>query len=265
MSKPFLAGFVVVALLPLQAMAASPIDGTWKIDMSTAKLPSKPRVILLKDGVYSCTSCTPPYKVVADGSDQKVTGTPYADTIAVKVVDDHTVTKTNKKAGRVTNVATLTVAADGKTATYSDTDTTNAGAPPANEEGTLTRVGKAPAAGAHAVSGAWQTTKITNASDSETLLTYKTDGDSISYSAPGGGAYTATLGGLDAPLTGDPGVNTVSLKKLSASSFQETDKRDGKPIYVSKITVSPDGKTMTIVFTNKERGATWTFTAMKQS
>ena len=66
-------------LLPLflaapLTMAQSIFDGTWKIDVSTAKLPDKPDDFLLKDGMYDCKTCVPPVRVKADGQDHRVTG-----------------------------------------------------------------------------------------------------------------------------------------------------------------------------------------------
>jgi hypothetical protein len=46
--------------------------------------------------------------------------------------------------------------------------------------------------------------------------------------------------------------------------FEETDKRDSKPISVTRITVSPDGKTMTFAVSDKLHGTTSQFVAEKQ-
>ena len=56
------------------SMGQSPIDGTWKIDMNKVGFAKRPDVYVLKDGMYSCKTFTPPYTVKADGSDQAVTG-----------------------------------------------------------------------------------------------------------------------------------------------------------------------------------------------
>jgi hypothetical protein len=82
--------FVTFFSLPTLTTAQSIFDGTWKVDLSTAKFPEKPDVYMLKDGMYQCKSCVPPIEVKADGQDQKVTGQPYFDSISVKVVDDRT-------------------------------------------------------------------------------------------------------------------------------------------------------------------------------
>ena len=95
------------------------------------------------------------------------------------------------------------------------------------------------------------------------LFTYKSGGDSLSYSTPTGQSYTAKLDSTDAPYVGDPGTTSVSLKRIG-DSIEETDKRDGKVISVSKMTVAPDGKTMTIVVDDKLHGTSSTYVAVKQ-
>jgi hypothetical protein len=126
-------------LAPLGAMmfaagasyAQSPFDGTWKIDMSKVDFSKKPDVFLLKDGMYSCKTCTPPYTVKADGSDQPVSGHPYFDSVAIQVVNDHEIKETDKKGGKTVATSQVTVSADGKTAMveFSDSSDTNGGAP----------------------------------------------------------------------------------------------------------------------------------------
>src|ERR1700752_1854731 len=96
MKKLLLIGLVSL-LMPVLAAAQSAIDGTWKFDVSTAQLPKKPDVFLLQGGVYQCKTCVPPIDIKADGQDQKVTGSPYYDTVSITVVDDRTIEETDKK------------------------------------------------------------------------------------------------------------------------------------------------------------------------
>jgi hypothetical protein len=55
----------------------------------------------------------------------------------------------------------------------------------------------------------------------------------------------------------------VSLKRID-DSIEETDYRDGKPVSVSKMTVSADGKSMTIEVDDKLHGTKSTYYASKQ-
>jgi hypothetical protein len=92
----------VLALLAisLPAMAQSIFNGTWKGDLSSFQPPTKPDEYLLKDGMYDCKTCAPPYDIKADGTDQPVKGHPYMDTVAIKVLDDRTIEETDKKGGK---------------------------------------------------------------------------------------------------------------------------------------------------------------------
>ena len=263
MKKPLLAGLLLTVLSPMFATAQSAFDGTWKIDLSKAQMPKKPDVYLLQNGTWDCKTCVPEVVIKADGQDQKVTGHPYYDTIAIAVVDEHTIAETDKKDGKVVNTSKTTVAADGKTANFEFNDSSNTNAEPVVGKGVITRVSKGPA-GTHPISGSWRTTSFDNMSDNGLLFTYKMDGDNLSMTTPTGQSYTAKLDGTDAEYKGDPGTNGVSVKKMGEHSIEETDKRDGKVISVGKITVTPDGKTLNIAVSDKLHGTTMAFVAVKQ-
>lgn len=254
---------MLALLAPASAMAESPFDGTWKVDLSTAQMPTKPDVYLLKDGMYACKSCAPAISVKADGADHAVTGHPYFDTVAIKVVDDHTIQETDKKNGKPVVISTVTAAADGKTATFEFNDSSNTNAAPVSGKGTQTRVGAMPA-GAHAISGSWHTTSFSNISDNGLTITYKTEGDMMTMMSPTGQKYTAKMDGTDSPMMGDPGITSVSVRKLGGKSIVETDKRDGKAIGVAAMTVAADGKSMKISYHDKLRGTSMSYSVIKQ-
>ena len=125
-----------------------------------------------------------------------------------------------------------------------------------------TRVKDAPP-GAHAVSGAWRTTKYEGYSDSAIIFTLKTDGDSFTFSQPTGQSYTAALGGPAVPYKGDPGITMVSAARSGADTIVETDMRDGKVVSINTMKTS-DGKTMALIFVDKLRGSTQNFTATRE-
>ena len=79
---------LVSAWVPAAAVAQSVFDGTWKTDIKTIDYPAKPIIYEIKGGMFECTTCAFKAKVKTDGKDQKVEGNPYADTMAVKIVDD---------------------------------------------------------------------------------------------------------------------------------------------------------------------------------
>jgi hypothetical protein len=245
-----------VLFLPMLAAAQSVFDGTWKIDMNKVDFSKKPNVFLLQNGTYECKTCTPPYSVKADGTDQPVTGHPYYDTVAIKVVSDHEIEETQKKDGKVVSTATSTVSSDGNTMTFSFSDSSNTnGGPPVTGKGEATRIAKGPA-GSNAISGSWRTTKIEGLSDNATVWTYKVSGDEITMTNPTGQTYTAKLNGADAPMKGDPGVTSVSVKMRGKDTLEETDKRDGKVVGIFKMTVAEDGKTAKASYDDKLRNRT---------
>ena len=244
-------------------MAQSAFDGTWKVDVKTAQFPKKPDVYLLQDGMYHCKTCVPTVDVKADGQDQKVSGHPYYDTKSVKVVDDRTIEETDKKNGKVVSTSKTWVSTDGNTLMFEFNDSSATNADPVIGKGEATRVDKGPA-GSHAISGSWRTSKMDTVSDNGLLFTYKVAGDSLTMTTPTGQSYTAKLDGTEVPYKGDPGTTSVSVKKVDKNAMEETDKRDGKVISVARITLSADGKGLTIAVDDKLHGTTMQFTAQKQ-
>ncbi|HEV7218120.1 MAG TPA: hypothetical protein VGN39_04540 [Terriglobales bacterium] len=263
MKKLFLIGLLMSLLTPVLASAQSTLDGTWKADLNKAQLSKKPDVYLLRNGMYECKTCVPAIKIKADGEDQSVTGHPYFDTVSIKVVDDHSIEETDKKNGKTVTTSKTVVSDDGKTAGFEFSDSSATNADPVTGKGQMVLVAKGPA-GSHAVSGSWRTTKLENFSDNGLTITFKTEGDSLTMSTPTGQTYTAKLDGTDAPYKGDPGTSSVSVKRISKNTVEETDKRDGKVITVLRMTVAPSGKTMTVVVNDKLRGTTSQFVAEKQ-
>lgn len=240
-------------------VGADVINGTWKTDLSTLQLEAKPDQYLLKDGQFSCQSCTPPFTVAADGAFHAVTGRPYADHISIKVDDEHNVSRTSQKNGKTTSTAKYSVSADGKTLDISFDDMT--GTKPVTGSYTETRMAPAPA-GAHAISGSWKSEKPNNVSDEGLTVTLRLEGDTLHMSTPTGQSYDAKLDGTETPVKGDIGGTTVSVTK-NGDSFVETDKRNGKVISVTTITPQSDGK-LHVVNEDKQGGSTAKFEMNKQ-
>ena len=263
MSKRILFGLLLAILVSIPASAQSAFDGTWKFNLNDAQFAKKPDVFLLKDGMYQCKTCVPPINVKADGTDQPVKDHPYYDSVSIKAVDDHTIEEVDKKNGKTVATSKTVVAPGGKTANFEFTDSSNTNGEPVSGKGTAMQVGKGPA-GSHAISGSWVTSKLDTLSDNGLMVTFKVEGDSLSMNSPTGQSYVAKLDGTDSPYKGDPGVTSVSVKKMGKDTIEETDKRDGKAISVSRMTVGADGKTLTAKFEDKLRGTSSQFTATKQ-
>jgi hypothetical protein len=258
--------FAMMLTLSLAMMAAaqSPFDGTWKVNLNQANFSPKPDVYVLAKGMYTCNTCTPPYTIKADGSDQAVKGHPYFDTVAITVVNDHQVKEVDKKGGKEVATSTMTVSGDGKTVTvdFSDASNTNGG-PPVTGKGSATRVAAGPS-GSHAISGSWKMAKISSLSDNAIVFSYQVNGNQLTMKAKTGQSYTAKLDGTDAPMQGDPGVSTVTVKMLGKNILEEDDKRNGKVVFISKTTLAPDGKTGKVVNTDLLSNRTASFAIVKQ-
>jgi len=250
----------IVLFSPLALLGQSAFDGTWRVDLHTGQI-SRSHQYLLRDGVYHCESCVPRIEVQADGQDHSISGSPYADTMSAKVVNDHTVDFVSKKGGKVVATRKETVSEDGNTLTTEWKFET--GGSPGSGETISTRSGPAPA-GANKISGSWKEQKDESASDSIVTFTLKSTVDGLSMSDLMGDSYTAKFDGKDYASKGDPGITTVSLTKVDANTIVETDKRDGKIIYVTEMKVSADGKTMAIHTEDKLHGASEKHTAKKQ-
>ncbi len=253
---------VVLWFLPVMLFAQSPFDGTWKTNMTESKLSQKPYVFSVDKGMYDCESCVPKLKnVKADGQDQPVTGQPF-DTLAVQVVDANTVHFTGKKAGKPEFEQVRTVSSDGNTLTVSVTSHPADGSPSFKTESKWARVSKGPA-GSNGISGSWRIQNV-NEDAAGLTTTWKGGGDSLSLSTPAGMNWEAKLDGKEYPVKGIYANETVSVKPAGDRSLEVTYKRDGKLWSVEKITVSPDGKTMTTVVDNKRTGRVSTYVDEKQ-
>ena len=254
---------VLLVFVPMMAWGQSPFDGTWKVDLGKSKLPKKPDVYVVQNGMYECKSCVPPVNIKADGNYQPISGDPYRDALMVKVVDDKHVELASQKNGKDVSKATRTVADDGNTMTVAWTYYGNPTGGPVSGTDTMKRVGKGPA-GSNMTSGSWHDEKSDVATGDALVSSFKTSaGQTINYSTPTGQSYEAKIDGKEAPYRGDPGTTSVSLKRIG-NSLVETDYRNGKVITVTLMSVSADGKTLTIDVDDKLNGTKATYTAEKQ-
>jgi hypothetical protein len=247
-------------LLPAGALAASALDGTWKVRADSLKMSGKPDEFSIVNGMFTCGNCDPPIKVKADGTDQKVTGHDYYDSVAVKVVDKSTIEQTRKRAGKVTGTTTLTVSADGNTLTGKFVDYN--GEKPANGSFTEKRVGPAPA-GSHAASGQWMQSSLSDVNDAFSVVSYQMTSDGFSMNS-NGQSYKAKFDGKQYPVEGDPGKTMVTLKKVDANTVVETDSRAGKTTDEIRIAAAKDGKSITTTDQDVIHGQTFSLTLDKQ-
>lgn len=243
MKNPHLLLSGLSLLIPAAVLGQSPFDGTWKVDLKSEKYTSKPMEFLLKDGEYSCHSCTPPYTIKADGKDHKVSVSPYFDTENLTIVDQRTVSRIDKKDGEQVGTMKIWVSEDGKTLHREFSHINAPGAPAESGAYTATRLSSGPD-GSHAISGTWHENPTESLSENAQSITFKVDGDTLTMTSPLGDSFTDKMDGTEAPVKGDRGADRVRIKKISSNTLEQTYMLGGKVVSITKMTVSPDGKTM---------------------
>ncbi|KQS03695.1 hypothetical protein ASG11_05095 [Sphingomonas sp. Leaf357] len=250
----------LVASVP--AHAAGQIDGTWKADTATAKLSTKPDVFVVKDGVYDCTSCTPPYKIAADGQPHPVAGRDYWDAAAVTVLDASTLEWKRFRKGVLVGTTKVAASNDGRMLTYTSVSADNASGKTTTSTSMSKRVGTAPVGG-HAASGSWVAVNDGAQIAEENLTaTITTSGKAVTLTLGTGEHYTAELGGPKVAFMGDKANAMVALTK-AGGGFVETDYVGGKA--VGTYTYMPvNATTMTLKAVNLKAGTTDEFTLRKQ-
>jgi hypothetical protein len=69
---------------------------------------------------------------------------------------------------------------------------------------------------------------------------------------------------MEYPTVGDPGKTMVTLKKISETQIEETDRRDGKVFDIVVWTIAADGKSINLVDTDPVHGTKTTMILEKQ-
>ena len=248
---------ILLLLTPTISLAQSPFDGAWALD---PPLPQKPLEYSLAHDAFHCSGCIVNVEVKADGLDHKVPAADYWDTLNVQALDSHTVEIIAKKTGKTTLTEFDEVSPDGETLTQLVTDTTEAD--PVTIETIFRRLGK-PAAGSHLISGSWRAYLIRRSSNGS-VIKYKCTEESFNGETPLGEKFSARFDGKFYPVEDDPGHTMVSAKLLSPNEVELTHKRKDKIVSVSHMTADPDGKTLRVVFENKDAGTTTTFDFHRQ-
>ena len=256
-----LLGYAAI-LCPLST-AQSLFEGTWKADMSKIDFPTKPDVWVLQNGTFECKTCIPPYTIKTDGTDQAIPGDPNVDTIAITIISDRETRWVGKKNGKVVFTSTDTLSPDGNTDVETETDSSAQNGEVTTATIEIKKVAPGPPR-SNPLSGSWVNSKVREASDNGSLWTYKLAGNELTMTTPTGQSYTAKLDGTEAPFKGDPGLTTVRVKLVDPTTLEETGLRNGKVIYVNRMTVSSDGKTALVVSQDKQRDTTMKIPANKQ-
>jgi hypothetical protein len=243
---------LILLLLTPGAFGQSPFDGTWVLD---PPIPQKPIEYSLSRGVFHCSGCIANVEVKADGLDHKVSEGDYWDTVNVRIIDTRTVQIIAKKADKTMFTELASVAPDGSTLTQLIKDTTEADT--VTTETLARRLEKGPP-DAHAISGSWRAYQ-SHRSNNGSLITYKCTAKGFSGETPLGEKFDAKFDGKFYPVEDDPGNTLVAAKLLNANTVELTHERKDKIVSVARLSVAPDGKTLHVVFENKDAGTTTTF------
>jgi hypothetical protein len=261
MKKLVIAVLAALVVLPTVVLAQATFEGTWRMNLQDTAYVGTEKYSL-KDGQFRCTTCEPKIDVKADGQDHPLSGSPYADAINVKTIDDRTLEVVNKKAGKVTGSMKLSASADGNKLTTEFSSVQANGKTVTGKYGSA-RVGGA-AAGVHRINGEWQPGKLDTYSADAMEFTYTRTGDTWKFADQIGNSYSAKFDGKDYPFKGDPGVTAVSVREVDPKTIEETFKRNGKSVFVNRATLSADGKSMAVSTHDVVRDVTTKMTATKR-
>lgn len=252
---------LVMTLCSISICGQRSFEGKWLVKEDRTKLSPEPVVFSIKNGLYTCSSCTPQLTVKADGQDQPVKGRTY-DTISVRVIDANTVSITTKKGAHVVSEQTRTVSDDGKKLSLKHYSAVNVSEKKMILEVTATRLKRAPV-GAHRVSGAWREVGIRGVADAATT-TIARNGDELTVTNAEGESFTAKLDGHDYPSKGTTGYDSVRLTLFDQRTLEEIDKLGDKVTSISRYTLSADEKMLTIQETDMPSNRTFTAVLERQ-
>jgi hypothetical protein len=126
----FCAALTTISAAAVSA-AADPFGGTWRLNTAKSKYdpgpaPDSATVTIQSDGVTTTVKVessfegkpmTVTYKANLDGTPAPMQGSPVADMVSVKKVDEQTREMKSLKGGKTVSESRATVSADGKTVT----------------------------------------------------------------------------------------------------------------------------------------------------
>lgn len=237
--------------------ARNTISGTWKIDTSTAKAENSDSKFTLIDGRFTCSSCVPPYSIIADGL-WKPMVRPSFDEMKVEVVDDTTIKSAIRLKGRELSELAWTVSKDGSSLTQSFVSLQ--GEEKTEGSVSMNRTADAPE-GAHPVSGSWALAEVGEMSDASLLSTYTLEGDIFSTKSNAGN-WSARLGGAPVVIEGSGSGSKAKVEKVSDNVYRVTYILGDEVVNVTEKTVK--GDTLSVVRTDPRDNSVFRYIAIRQ-
>lgn len=250
-------------LLAPAAVVAGPFTGTWVAELDSQSGLGQD-VYLVSNGIYSCTSCSPPRTYPADGHMHGIHGDPDVISESVTIAGPRTIV-TRIVEPAMTRTTTMTVAVDDRTATYVSIDYRQGIKQPLKTVYLARRVAPSPP-GAHAASGTWQGVAYQSVPELIRTTELRDDQGRFTYRVPAGVSYTARIGGGFAPVHGPNAEHmNASVERVDPRTLVETRLRDGKTIAVRTFALSADGKTLTISSRYPRTNSTFRIKAHRKS
>jgi hypothetical protein len=164
----------------------------------------------------------------------------------------------------MTRETTMTVAANGQSATYVSLDKWPGLMERLRTEYVAKRVGSAPA-GAHAVSGSWLGLRYLEVPVEYRSVELKEANGYFARSNFRHGRYTAKIGGLAAPVTGDgKNIYKALVRAPDARTRVETLLLNGKPVVERTYRLSADGTFMVTTVRDPKDGSEYSATSHRK-
>jgi hypothetical protein len=221
--------------------AENPFIGEWKLDPSMTRMPDEMKIESKGGNTYSFNFAGTPETIVTDGADQPgIVGT----TLSVKPDAPDTWIVERRKDGKLLLRGTWKLSKDGATLTdfYREFE-------PGGSTFSMDYVYRR-SGGGSGFAADWKSIRETM--NSPYVLQVKAyQGDGLSFIAANPAEHqtkNVKFDGKDYPNEGpsaDPGSSS-SIRRVDEHTLEMTDKAGGKVIDTREITLSPDGKTLTM-------------------
>lgn len=218
--------------------AGTPFVGTWKLNLDKSKLTGDTVKFSSAGEMVRITAGGDSYEFKPDGSEAKA----RFGTAMWKKIDDKTWEETDMVKGRLDAKSTWTLSDDGKTLTQHVTGDKPGGG---SFDDTITYVR---IAGTKGFFGTWKDKNVKSSAPSMLMMSDMENGlvvEEPDFKLKATGHFDGKPGDVEGPSI--PEGASFTLVKAGARSFKMTRTQNGKAFDVSTWTVSPDGKTMTVV------------------
>jgi len=228
-----IAGIVLLASSVAAAMADPPYVGKWKLNSAKSDFGQLTMMYEpVPGGGFKATMDGVSYTFTTDG---KEVATPWGTTSSVKAINATTWESTSKAGGKLFSTETIKLSADGKTLTVDSKM-----AQGASNSTTFTRVSGGPG-----LAGTWKAARMSTSAGILDISAKGADGLVLKM-VDMGATCEGKLDGKPNPATGPtfPAGWTCAFSKSGANGFSVAFNKDGKPMYSSTYTISPDGKTL---------------------